>query len=239
MVSHRRPTVALLPGMDGTRVLFGPLVRALEGVADAHVVEYPTDGPCDYDAAMRCANEQIGGLDACHVVGWSFSGPVALRVARAHPTRVRSVTLVATFVEAPMKWLRYVGPLLVTPVVGVARTARRLPIWLGRAHDDPLRRNKAEIWQRVGARTLAARSRAIRRVDASADLEQVPQPIQYLQSSRDRVVPPHNLEQILSVRDDVEVVVIDGDHFALYANAQAGADAILAFASRHTTAPAT
>ena len=47
MVSEHRPTVALLPGMDGTRVLYGPLVRALQGVADVHVVEYATDGPCD------------------------------------------------------------------------------------------------------------------------------------------------------------------------------------------------
>jgi pimeloyl-ACP methyl ester carboxylesterase len=236
MPTDDRPTIVLLPGMDGTRVLYGPLVRALEAVADVHVVEYPTDGPCDYHAALRCANDAVARLDDCHVVGWSFSGPVALRVARAQPDRVRSVTLVATFVQAPMPWLRYVGPLLVTPLVGVARTIRRLPIWLGRSPDDPLRRDKAEIWQRVRARTLAARSRAIRLVDARPDLEAVTQPIQYLVSSHDRVVPPHNLAQIRSLRADVEVVSIDGNHFALYANAQAGADAILAFARRHPAA---
>jgi len=235
MASDHRPTIVLLPGMDGTRVLYGPLVRALEGVADVHVVEYPTDGPCDYQAALRCADECVAALPTCHVVGWSFSGPVALRVARAHPERVRSITLVATFVQAPMPSMRYFGPLLVTPLVGLVRTIRRLPIWLGRAPDDPLRRDKAEIWRRVRAHTLAARSRAIRTVDARDDLLAAAQPIQYLQSSHDRIVPTGNLEQIRALRADVEVVAIDGNHFALYANAQAGADAILAFADRHRT----
>lgn len=52
----------------------------------------------------------------------------------------------------------------------------------------------------------------------------------------ERIVPRHNLEQILAIRDDVEVVTIDGNHFALYANPQDGADAILPFAGRHTAA---
>jgi len=120
----------------------------------------------------------------------------------------------------------------VTPLVALVRTLRRLPIWLGRSPDDPLRRDKAEIWRRVRPHTLAARTRAIRRVDACDDLQAVLQPVQYVASSGDNVVPAHNAAQIRSLRPDVDVVTIDGDHFALYANAQAGADAIAAFVRR-------
>ena len=227
-----RPTILLLPGLDGTEVLYRPLVRSLAPAAEVHVVEYAPDGPCDYEAALARASERLARLPACHVVGWSFSGPVALRLARAYPDRVRSVTLVATFVQHPLPHLRWAGPLLSAPLVWCARAIRRLPIWLGRSRGDPLRRDKAEIWRRIGARTLAARARAIRRLDAREDLAAVTQPMQYMVFSRDRVVPSQNLEQLRAIRGDLEVVPVDGDHFALYACPDVAAAAVLAFASR-------
>ena len=160
MESRQRPAILLLPGMDGTGVLFRALRRAMEPTVDVHVVEYPTDGPCDYRAALQHAQDRLAALPACHIVGWSFSGPIALCLARSQPDRVRSVTLVATFVQSPLASLRWVAPLMFSPLVGIARAVRRLPVWLGRAADDPVRRDKAELWRRVGARTLAARARA-------------------------------------------------------------------------------
>ena len=230
--TERIPLI-LLPGMDGTDVLYGPLRRELPVAFDARPVNYPTDGPCDYDAALREALAEIDRHERCHVVGWSFSGPVALRAAVQRPSVVRTVTLVATFVRRPLPSMDFVGPLLRTPVVGLVRTLRRLPIWLGRSPSDPLRRDKAQIWRRVGARTLAARTRAIRAVDARAELQQVTQPLLYVISSGDRVVPEHNLDEMRALRPDIEVARIDGDHFALYKNARAGAAAIAAFVSRH------
>lgn len=237
--ANERTVLILLPGMDGTNVLYGPLVRALPDWLRPVCVEYPTDGPCDYDAAFAAAMAEVERHERCHVVGWSFSGPVALRVARAMPDRVRSVTLVATFVTAPLASMKVFGPLLVTPLVALVRTLRRLPIWLGRSPDDPLRRDKAEIWRRVRPHTLAARTRAIRRVDAREDLRAITQPMLYLRSSDDRVVPAHNLAQIRALRGDVAEATIDGDHFALYAEAQAGANAIAAFVRRAEAAAAT
>lgn len=239
MESRQRPAILLLPGMDGTGVLFRALRRAMEPTVDVHVVEYPTDGPCDYRAALQHAQDRLAALPACHIVGWSFSGPIALCLARSQPDRVRSVTLVATFVQSPLASLRLVAPLMFSPLVGIARAVRRLPVWLGRAADDPVRRDKAELWRRVGARTLAARARAIRRVDARADLAAVTQAIQYLAPRDDRIVPPRNLAQIRSIREDVEVVHLDGDHFALYADPEASAAAILSFVARAEAKAAT
>lgn len=222
--------------MDGTRHLCGPIRDALQARGfDVVVVEYATDGPCDYVAALQQATAALDALDGpAHVLGWSFSGPVALRLATARPDRVRSVTLVATFVTAPLRWLLPLGVVLLPPIVGALRTLRRLPIWLGRPSDDPLRRDKAAIWARVSARTLTRRIRAIRRVDARDDLRAVRQPLLYLASSNDRVVPPSNLTTIRHLRPDITVTTIEGDHFALYHHPEAGAQAITTFTTRTT-----
>lgn len=230
-----RTPILLLPGMDGTRFMLRPLVEALPEHLEPIVVEYPADGPCDYAAALTTA---LAALDALpgdgpvHVLGWSFSGPVAMRLANARPLRVRTVTLVATFVTAPQRWLAVAGVFLQAPVVGLVRTLRRLPLWLLKPPSDPLRQDKAKIWAAIGAATLARRVAAIRWVDARDDLRAVRQPLLYLRSSHDRVVPDHNLARMRALRPDLEVMTIDGDHFALHKNAAAGAAVIAAFVAR-------
>lgn len=221
-----RQRLLLLPGLDGTEVLFAPLIAALPAWLQATVVTYPIAGRNSYDDLLPPLLAWVRRQPDCHVLGWSFSGPLALRLARTEPRRVRSVTLAASFVRRPLPWLAVAGPLLTTSVVGAVRTLRRLPIWLGRARTDPLRRDKAILWERVPARTLAARVRTICSVDARDDLRAVRQPLLYLHSLRDRVVPIRNLDGIRTLRPDLQVVGLAGGHLALYAEAATAAAAI-------------
>jgi len=43
----------LLPGMDGTGLLFEPLVKALPPSLTAHVVAYPTDQHLGYNELLQ------------------------------------------------------------------------------------------------------------------------------------------------------------------------------------------
>jgi pimeloyl-ACP methyl ester carboxylesterase len=233
-----RVPLVLLPGMDGTPTLFGPLLRHLPAWIEPVTVTYPAGRRNGYDDLLPLVRDAVATRKHCHVLGWSLSGPLALRVANVEPERVCSVTLVASFVLPPLRLLAIAGPMLVTPLVGVVRTLRRLPIWLGRPPDDPLRRDKAKLWQTVRASTLAARARAICSLDARTDLVACRQPLLYVASRNDRVVPRHNVERIQRLRPDVEVATIDGGHFSLYGEAQQGADRIADFVQRHD-APAT
>ena len=228
-----RVTLVLLPGMDGTAILFGPLLHELPDWIEPICVEYPAGKQNGYEDLLPAVLDIVRRQPNCHVLGWSFSGPLALRVARAEPQRVRSIILVATFVQRPVAWLEFAGPLLIAPVVATVRTLRRLPIWFGRAPTDPLRRDKAKLWQRVRARTLAARARAIRGVDARDDLRACQQPLLYVASREDRVVPVHNAEQVARLYANAEIVMVSGDHFALYSKAAAGAAVIAAFVRQH------
>ena len=222
----------LLPGMDGTEILFGPLRRSLPTHLDVEIVSYPQRGPTDYGALLASALAAIDAapIDARFVVlGWSFGGPLAMRIARLRPSRVRALVLVSTFVACPLPWLRRVRWLLIGPVVGAVRFARRLPLWLLRPPSDPLRRDKAELWRTVPASALAARAREIACVDARADLVACQQPALCIVAEQDSVVPVTCAEEIAKLLPHAETLSLRGGHFALYAEAQRAADAIAGF----------
>jgi len=193
------------------------------------VVTYPSEGPNGYDDLLPRIAAAVEALPHCYVLGWSFSGPLALRIANRLPERVRGVILGASFVRPPLRSLPWLRPLLNAPVIGTVLFLRRLPLWLFTPPSDPWRRDKALVWQRVRARSLAARVRAIAGVDARDDLRRCAAPVLYIAGDQDIVVPPRNLAEVRRERPATHVATIAGGHFALYGNAAAGVAAIVAF----------
>jgi pimeloyl-ACP methyl ester carboxylesterase len=208
--------LVILPGLDGTDVFIRPLAAALDNAVSVRVVTLPTSGPNGYHDLLPHVRQAVADLPAFHLLGWSFSGPLALMLASAEPGRVRSVILVASFIRAPQPALARCRFAVLTPVVWAVRAARRMPAWLLRAPADRVRRDKTETWSRVSAHTIAARVRAIADVDASHLLRAARCPVAYLAACQDTIVPAHNVDDILRVRPSVAVSRIDGAHFALY-----------------------
>jgi len=226
-----RKRLLLLPGMDGTELLFPPLLAALPAWIEARVVAYPTTPESHYEPLLAQVLTAVDDGPPCHLLGWSFSGPLAIRAAAARPRQVLAVMLAASFVCAPWRSLPALRPLIQTPVFASVRFLRRLPLWLSRPPEDPLRQAKARLWREVPARTLAARARAIARVDVRRELVAMQQPLLYLAAEADRIVPPHNLELVRSLRPNTAVAKLPGGHFMLYTHPAASAAAIAAFVS--------
>jgi len=222
-------TLVLLPGLDGTDVFFRPLLAALPPAVHPLVVCLPTSGSNTYGDLLATVHTAVAEIPACYVLGWSFSGPLALMFAVAEPTKVRGVILAATFVRPPRPWLARVRFAAITPMIWTMRVSRRVPGWLWGEPTNPVQRAMAETWARVGARVVAARVRALLTVDASESLRRCHPPVLYLASSHDEVVPPRNVAEIVRIRPSVQVHTIAGRHLALYTNPEAAAYAILEF----------
>ena len=62
-----------------------------------------------------------------YVLGWSFSGPLALMLAEKEPQRTRGVILSASFIRPPLLFLPWVRFAIGTPLVIIIRLARRTP----------------------------------------------------------------------------------------------------------------
>ena len=225
----RPATLVLLPGLDGTEVFFGPLLAALPPWVEPVVVTYPTSGANDYADLFAVVEAAVADAPEFYVLGWSFSGPLALMLAAKEPTRTRGVILCASFVRSPLPilpWLRFA---VVAPVVNLVRLARRIPAAFPGAWTEQFRRDRAVTWARVPARVLAARARAILALDARTCLRECPRPVLYLAGSRDSIVPRRNADQVVRESPSAKIVTIDGPHLAMYTNPGAAAGAIAAF----------
>jgi len=75
-------TLVLLPGLDGTDVVLRPLVAALPSTIRSVVVTYPTSGAEEYRDVLDIVRRATGGLSTFYVLGLSFSGPLAVMLAR-------------------------------------------------------------------------------------------------------------------------------------------------------------
>jgi pimeloyl-ACP methyl ester carboxylesterase len=224
--------LVLLPGLDGTEIFFAPLLAALPPDVEPRVVCYPEKSSHGYAELLSIVRQAIADVPECYVLGWSFSGPLALMLAAAEPAKVRGVILSASFVRAPHPNLARVRFAVAGPVIWLWRAARRLPLWLLRPRTDALRQAKTQTWRRLSAGVIAARMREALRIDARRILQDCPHPVLYLASTKDEIVPHRCLSEIRRVKPSVRVVTIPGRHLAMYTHPQAAAQAITAFITR-------
>lgn len=221
--------LVLLPGLDGTDAFLKPLLAHLPGWVRPVVVTYPARGGQGYGDLLPRVREAVSSLPACHVLGWSFAGPLALMLAAAEREKVRSVILAASFVRAPQPLLGRFGFALNTPAVWAWRLARRIPVWMLRPREDLFRIAKTRTWRTVPAATIAARLHAIRTVDAREILRECAQPLLCLAARDDGTVPRRNTEEIARLRPDATIVTMEGSHFAMFTHPRVAAEAIARF----------
>jgi pimeloyl-ACP methyl ester carboxylesterase len=227
--------LVLLPGLDGTDVFLRPLLASLPQWVQARVVCFPPRIANGYPDLLAIVREAVSDIPTFHVLGSSFSGPLALMLADAEPHRVIGVILATSFVTPPRKsyaWMRFIA---IVPTIWVLRVCRRIPVWFSRKPTDRLRLDKAETWRGVSARAVTSRIRMLLKVDARKLLRDCPAPILCLAGRDDGVVPRRNVEEIISVKPSAVVRIITGRHFALYTNATEAAAAITDFIQRRRT----
>jgi pimeloyl-ACP methyl ester carboxylesterase len=94
---------------------------------------------------------------------------------------------------------------------------------------DELRRAKVELWNRVRAKVLAARSRAVLGVDVRSQLKDLTAPLMYLGFKSDDVVPRRCLEEVVSIAPQTHVAEVEGGHLGLFTHPRPSAKFIADF----------
>jgi pimeloyl-ACP methyl ester carboxylesterase len=215
-------TLVLLPGMDGGDKLFEPLQAVAPEGIETVAVGYPPGPGNGYDDLRPLVRALLPADRPFFLLGWSFSGPLALLLAAERPPQLRGVVLAASFVRAPVPWLPRWAHRLVTP--GLFRfypAASRAKALLGGYGTPEVRRLLAEAHAFAGPAALACRARATLSIDASDALAACPVPVLYLRARQDGVIAASRADEIRSMRPSVQVVDIDGPHLALVTNPDA------------------
>lgn len=101
-------TLVLLPGMDGTGQMFQPLISELGKGIVTSVVRYPESEPLGYQELFSVVQSALRPIDGPYVIlGESFSGPLAIKIAASRPQGMRGLILCCTFARNPHPALRH------------------------------------------------------------------------------------------------------------------------------------
>jgi len=204
--------IVLLPGMDGTGELFGPLVEQLKGVVTPIVVGYPSSEPLGYNELTALARKALPQSQPYVLLGESFSGPIAIRLAAEKPNGLKGLVLCASFVSSPISWIRALKPLLPAAPIGILASALGPKKLLGRFQTPALTRLVRGAIGRVSTHVLRARIRAAMDVDAASQLAQVGVPTIYLRATEDALLPQAVVDEFRRSAIGGRVVDIVGPH---------------------------
>ena len=225
--------IVLLPGLDGTGELFEPFLPALPPELDPIVVRYPRHEVLGYDELVAFARRALPD-EPFLLLGESFSGPVAMRLAASAPPGLVGLVLVATFhrrpVGAPLAWLRpFVGPALFSRPPP-AMMIRRL-LAGGDAPRALVDAFRASIGSVSGA-VVARRVEAVLDVDVTEALSRVRVPTLYLAAEREGLLRRGMPGDLRAILESLEVTSLPTPHLVLQREPAAAAAAIAELARR-------
>jgi pimeloyl-[acyl-carrier protein] methyl ester esterase len=235
-------TLVLLPGLDGSGILFEPLVAAIaalnaQQIAIApHVLCYDPLCAWGYEAWIDSVHAQLASLvqsgEPFILLGESFSGPIAISLAARHPANLLGVVLCATFAHQP-------HPLLTAskPVINwfpLPRNTAKNPAGtyalLGYNTTADLRALAFRALSPLPPATVRARLKAVATVDKRAELQAIRVPMLYLQAKRDRLVLASATRAMQALKPEMQCELFDTAHGLLQIAPSAAAQSIQRFA---------
>lgn len=220
--------IVILPGLNGT----GALVSEVEALLSLHhsviSMQYPTDLHRYDDINAWILNKlPVGDFI---MVAESFSGPLAIMIAKNEPVGLKGIVFVATFARAPRKlpiFLTYI--LEVMPIKSRLLTGIAQPFLMGRWSTKSFTKKFRKALKPIPTSTIARRLREVLKVNVTEKLDELNLPMIYLSPTDDRLVPTKMSQDFGTVATNV--IILDGPHFLLQAEHKASAKQIAKFAA--------
>ena len=230
MRSTKLPTLVLLPGMDGTGMLFAPFLRLLPDEIRPRVIVYPPDRPLDYAGHLELVMAALPTDGPFVLLGESFSGPLALMAAARRPAGLCGVILCATFVTWPLALPRVLVETELALGIFRLKSLRLVQrLLLGTNANHELAQLFFAALDQPTSQVLTARAKAVCRVDCRDALRHCPVPILALVADGDRIIPSRQVALFLAVRPDTLVQRFASPHLILQCKTDEAIGAISRF----------
>ncbi|HTT70804.1 MAG TPA: alpha/beta fold hydrolase [Anaeromyxobacteraceae bacterium] len=206
----------LLPGLDGTARLFARFLGASDGSLEFLPIPYPPDEELGYAELESRVWPMLPRDRPFALLGESFSGPLALRIAARAPRGLVGLILATTFVRrpaaAPVAVLRPLAPAFFR--LPLPRHVVRLLLAGGGAPKELVEEVRAAV-ALVRGHVMAARAHEALDVDATEALRRCPVPVLVLAGRYDRLLRRGIPRELKAVRPDAEVHLFDAPHLVL------------------------
>lgn len=207
----------LLPGIDGTGKMFGPLIEQFPEWLDHQVIGYPATEILSYQELAKIVFSKIPTDRPYIIVAESFAGPLSLMISEMANENLKAIVLCATFLTNPRPWLSKLAPLVLHEwLVGLPprKWMARLLITGHDAPDEMLER-VFEIHKQVEAKVTINRLHEVFGVDVTGIFKRCPIPLLHLHGTRDHLILSHSTREMHKARPDVQSISVDGPHFLL------------------------
>jgi pimeloyl-ACP methyl ester carboxylesterase len=223
------PTIILLPGLDGTGKLFNRFVLALGANVDTQIVAYPVNRSLGYAELEILVRAALPTDRPYFLLGESFSGPIAIRIAADPPPGLLGVILCVTFAKNPYPLLGWARPLAAwLPIRSLPRWVRAPFMWgMPSADGAPAQSERATAG--VDEVVLRHRIAALLAVDETAGLARIQIPTLVLSASGDRVIPRAATMHMLRTQPRALSIEIVGPHLLLQSRPAECAAAVTRF----------
>lgn len=224
--------LVLLPGMDGTGILFEPVLEYLKGL-DVEVLPLPANGDQDYDTL---ANELLSHLpeEDFIVLAESFSGGIVEKLLWRCDIRLKGVIFVASFLSSPSRYLSRLAAIL--PIKFMIKIPIISPFilrtfFLGKNASPKIIALFIKAMKQVPGRTLRSRLRTIATFTTSEQVFETD--ALYICPEHDVLVKGKELE-FRKAFPGIQVVTLPGPHLILQASPEICAKHIMQFANGTT-----
>jgi pimeloyl-ACP methyl ester carboxylesterase len=216
----------LLPGLDGTGLLFRPLLAALPADIRAKVIAYPASEALGLPELAALVTRQLPS-EKNVLLAESFSGLVALTLLMSASARIRAVIFVGAFAEPPRPFLLRLAPL-------AARSGalmRSAPSFLLRQYCLGKEATAADLKMLREALTAVSPDVLAQRLGLVAARHSfgkvsIDVPSYYIRPSEDRLVPASCANWFQQRLAKCQFVEATGPHFLLQARPRESADMI-------------
>lgn len=224
-------TLVLLPGLDGTGLLFEPLVSAFPANLRIKVVAYPGQRFLSYSELIPFVQETIPTGDPYVIVAESFSTPLAVMLAAAHPPNLAGLILAAGFITSPLgKWSSLARPLTRPLLFRIPPPSLVLKYFVaGFNQSAALEASVRRANQQVDPTVIARRALETLNCDAREELARTKTPLMYIQGENDHLVRRRCFEEIRRIRPDVVLATIRAPHLVLQREPKKAAEIIVRF----------
>ena len=220
-----KPRLVLLPGLNGSSALFAPLLEHLHPALNVQMLSLPAQGQQDYPSLTDCLKSQLGESPFV-LLGESFSGPLAYRLARDNPPGLRGVIFAASFLSRPHPLLALTKHLPLPKALLKQNSLLRL-FCLDQSASAALIELLQEEIEAMPPALLRARLASLSALQAPTGC--ISLPALQLLPGRDRLVTRHASAGLQRHCSQLQQVVIEGPHFLLQSQPQACARAIEGF----------
>jgi pimeloyl-ACP methyl ester carboxylesterase len=236
MTSHQT-TLVMLPGLDGTGLVFDPLLKHLNEDIEAQVVRYPADRVMSFQEHVDFARKQLPLKKPFVLLAESFSGPIGLQILSDPPDNLKGVLLVATFARHPTPFFLDAGLYLPQQLILnlFSKTFLGRFFCLGGASPESV-----DILQNalksVKLNVLSNRLKILAELPPPPEIS-FSGPCLYLQAKNDLLVPERATVPLKQLLPQLQIEQVPGPHITLLAHPETGAQRISNFISGLTDVP--